>query len=88
MSTPGAGRTLSFVHARRSRVEPDMDLIDRSSRRATFSQRRLWADRVAKETPERVSKRHDMETCKERPKDSRKGKGGASRSFVPWCKEK
>nr|QJB21494.1 MAG: hypothetical protein [Microvirus sp.] len=92
MATPGAGRrSSSFVYARRSSPSvpiPDrFDPIDRSGRRATFTQRKAWAERVASESPERVARRNDVATCKERPQDSRKKRGaGPSRAFIPWCK--
>lgn len=93
MATTGAGKHLTFVHARLSGRRPTklperFDLIDNSGRRAAFSARKAWADRVALEPPERVNRRNEPQHCKERPQDSRKGKGGAKkRGFVPWCKD-
>lgn len=80
----GAGRSKSFVYARLSK-DIDFDLVENSRRRATWSQRLVWRERVQKATPEEVARRNDMETCKERPHDSRKGRGGG-RSFIPWCR--
>lgn len=48
-----------------------------------------WSARARDARVERFKQRLSLNTCKERPSDSRKGKGagGAKPTFIPWCKE-
>lgn len=43
----------------------------------------------SRDAPLRLEKPEDRQTCKSRPDDSRrKGSGGGSRPFVPWCSKR